>query len=457
MSHWVRFAPFAALCLISITGCFSERAIPLVPRHTRVVRVDAPLDDTRAWLRMIHPRLASLLPCCDKPALLTEDLLDNEGRPIDVFAHFGENPQTLTSIFGNLSGLSNTAQATGGENRGPTPPEWPGFEDIWIPVDNECEFSGRIGWARRDGEVIDADCVIILPGLFGDNWVQRTRDVALALRANGIHAIALELRGFGRTRYRYPEFAYGYSVLETIDLLRVAAWLQRQPHVRRTGVVGFCWSAHQALIAAWEAGRSDDDADVSPALRAILKRRPSEPVLTAGALAFSPVLRFEEVIDRCERPWAYSDNPVLASLQKTIMTRLTALGHPAPSGNLREAIQYEFSRNALNYPNSYEDGLRYLRLLSHKDKPVGAKLDRSPIRALIVQGVDDPLTSAQYVAQVMATTQNRRVAALVLPGGGHVGFAPYARDYFYSLLLSFFAAEEHQSATPPEYSFSAIK
>jgi hypothetical protein len=32
------------------------------------------------------------------------------------------------------------------------------------------------------------------------------------------------------------------------------------------------------------------------------------------------------------------------------------------------------------------------------------------------------------------------VSAVVLSGGGHVGFAPFAKDYFYSLIANYFDA-----------------
>ena len=33
---------------------------------------------------------------------------------------------------------------------------------------------------------------------------------------------------------------------------------------------------------------------------------------------------------------------------------------------------------------------------------------------------------------------NERVAGIILPGGGHVGFAAYAKEYYYSLIANFF-------------------
>ena len=38
----------------------------------------------------------------------------------------------------------------------------------------------------------------------------------------------------------------------------------------------------------------------------------------------------------------------------------------------------------------------------------------------------------------MAGTANENVAALILHGGGHIGFAAYAKAYYFSLILNFF-------------------
>ena len=40
--------------------------------------------------------------------------------------------------------------------------------------------------------------------------------------------------------------------------LAVSEWLQAQPHIRRTGLVGFCSGANEALLTAWHYGRPAD-------------------------------------------------------------------------------------------------------------------------------------------------------------------------------------------------------
>ena len=51
-----------------------------------------------------------------------------------------------------------------------------------------------------------------------------------------------------------------------------------------------------------------------------------------------------------------------------------------------------------------------------------------------------PLGPSQHVADMFARVDNPEVAAIMLPDGGHIGFVPFARRYFYSLLINFFDA-----------------
>ena len=115
-------------------------------------------------------------------------------------------------------------------------PPWPEFEDVWIPVGESLELAGRLGYATDDaGQPISADCIVILPGLYGDNGVQRTKDLASALRRNGFHALALELRSCGQTERRYPLRTTAFGILETGDLLLVSEWVEALPRVERSG------------------------------------------------------------------------------------------------------------------------------------------------------------------------------------------------------------------------------
>lgn len=451
--------PIAVLpvVLLASAGCFSERSFPARAVDLQAVarRPDAPSprDDARAWLRHAHPRIEHLLPPSPAPALLTDDLFDADGRPIDVFTHFGVDPRRLHSIFGNLSGLMHTAQAAGARPAiDRPPPDWPGFEDVWIPIRPGLCLSARLGLARDSGRPRRADCIVILPGLLGDNAVLRTRHLASALRDAGLHALALELRGHGQTEARHPDVAYAFGTLEIGDLMAVAEWLQRRDDVHRTGLVGFCWSANLALIAAWEDGRRDDDPLVPERLRPFLRpRRADARHFEAGVIAFSPTLRFETILERTVVEQSRLCQPVLDALQDTVRDRMIRKRYPRPSGDLRRLIELDMARSDAPYEGSVDDGLQYLRLLPHRGLPAGDKLEAARVPVLIVHGANDPLAPAQDVAELCAPLRNPRVAAVVLPGGGHVGFAPYARSYFYSLVLSFFEAPAvHDARTTTE-------
>lgn len=440
----------AALALAS-TGCFAERSFPAGPtarvarseRQPALVRDSAPAageptPTPREWAAHTHAALACRLPPSDPPALLTSDLVRGENEPTDVFAHFGRDPRVLRSIFHNLVGLQHTAQATSSMLAiDKAPPDWPGFTDIWVPIAAEVELSARFGLATRDGVPIDADCIVMLPGLLGDNGGQRTVDIAQFLRSAGYHVLALEMRGHGQTERRFPDVRYTFGIQETDDLMRVSDWLVEQPYVRRTGLLGYCWGATIALLAAWYDGVEADDPLIAAALgaRGVARDRRR---FEAGILACSPVLRYESIIQELHEPHSKFSDPVMAAVGETVRARMTRKGCDAPNGDLLRLINCELSNSALGFDGDAPTGRDFLRLLPASGLAERSKLTRVRTPVLIVHAANDPLCSAQDVADLLSQTSNPNVAALVLAGGGHCGFAPYARDYFYALLHDFF-------------------
>ncbi len=447
-SHGVRLAA----AILASSGCFSERSFPLTAGD--VARLHSTENrregrSARQWLTLAHRELRGALPWLSREALLTENLADVDGRPIDVRRHFGLAGRNLAKLLCNSDGLSHTAQAAAQGYMTADAKSAPGFEDIWVPISNELKLAGRMGWATdADSAKIKADCIVILPGFFGDNGIQRTRDLATGLKELGFHVLALELRGHGRTDASYPSIPYNFGVLETGDLLAVSEWLRAEPLVDRTGLVGFCWGANSALLAAWSDGRGESAPDISERLSRSLRPVMSERHYEAGIIAFSPVLRFEELIDALDSPRETFHEPVLAALQNTIRLRMERKHDPPPDGSLRRLIDLEFARSALSYPHAVEDGLRFLRFLPYRDKPIGAKLAAARTPVLIVAGANDPLTSAQDLADLLAGLDNPNVAGLILPGGGHVGFAAYAKRYYFSLIVNFFDRRTGPSAVP---------
>lgn len=393
---------------------------------------------TRQWLIEAHHQLAPLIAEKRWPALLTDDMQDANGGPIDVFAHFEWDPEKLDNLLSNFYGISQTAQLLGEksyvERR---PPPWPGFQDVQIPVKNGLSLSGRIGYSTVNGQIRSADCIVILPGLFGDNGILRSRDLAIALRQQGHHVLGLEYRGHGQTEANYPHIPYTWGAMDSDDLVRVSRWLKNLPQVRRTGLVGFSWSAAHAILLGWYAGSTADDPGITTELR---KKMPvvSAAHFQAGVVSISPVLRDEKLLDKLDTPRSLLNHPALGGLQRSVNQRVSRKGYPKIEGNLRKLIRIEYERIASRYPGMLADCMRFLRLLPYQEKPAGANLEKTPVSTLIVVGVTDPLKSAQDLADLLADVDNPNVAAVILPGGGHVGFPAYARSYYYSLLLNFF-------------------
>lgn len=427
---------------MSLIGCLSERSFTMPAEETRMLSEmprPASAPSTRAWLQDAHRELRDLLPATEPPALLTEDLVGPDGKPVDVFAHFGVRRKSLQSVLANWEGISYTAQAACRSYCIDQPaPSWPGFEDVWIPIDHKTEYNARVGYAQHDGEVADADCIVLLPGLFGDNGVQRTRDLAMYLREAGFHVAAVELRGHGQTEARYPRQFHTFGVIESNDLLAVADWLEARPHVNRTGLIGYCWGANVALQTAWYEVTQNDDPAISAALATVLQARKRRPRFTAGVIAFSPIVRWEALLDELDEPRSNLSAPVYVAIQETVRDRMERKGFTEPRHSLRKLIEDEYLGYEIPLPNGVYEGYPFIRLMPYQDKPVYEKMAHVRTPVLIVHAVTDPLAPAQDVADFMSTVRNPLVAAEILPNGGHVGFAAYATEYYYSLITNFF-------------------
>jgi predicted alpha/beta-fold hydrolase len=421
-------------------GYFSEQSFPFQgDDYLRIASCPSDGSSARRWLVEAHETLSPLLPDDSAPALLTDQLVGPGGNPVDVFAHFGVNPARLASLRHNFAGLSQTARAAGA-SRAPDAPiaPWANFDDVWIPVADGVELSARFGRARPADESGEADCIVILPGLFGDNSILRTRDLAVALCANGFDALALEFRGHGESLRARRDLFYNFGILESADLLAVSRWLQDRQGVRRTGLVGFCWGANHALMAAWYDVRPEPHVSVTDKLAAYLPPAVPRCHYEAGVMALSPVLNFERLINDLDQPWSSFRHPVNSGLQKTIKTRMAFRGFESPNGSLRRLVDEEFARSPVNYPGVASDVNRLMRLLPFEGEPDGSKLDDLRVPTLIVHAANDPMSPAQDVALLASRVRNPLVAAAVLPGGGHVGFAAYARAYYYSLIMNYF-------------------
>jgi len=395
---------------------------------------------TRQWVVDAHAQFRHLLPSDPEP-LLTDDLTGLRRPPADVWSHFDRTPDSFNRVTANWGGMLQSAQSGGRPYQEYDPGKaWPGFQDVFIKTTDSHGVSGRLGWARSpDGQIIDSNCIILVPGVYGHNLTLRTRDMAAGLRASGFHVMAMEPRGHGMTAAKQPDLPFTFGVLETCDLIAAAAWLENQPHVRETGAIGHSWGANTTLLAAWFQDREPGDPDISPELARHLPALPPGRHLQAGVIAVSCIPRFEFVLDQLETPRSVFADPGLNNLQNTVRRRMKDRGSNDRSGSLRSLIAFEFSRSVLNYPSSVDDGLRFLRLMPHKDQTVGPKLERCRVPVLIVHSGNDPLIPVVDAADFLKGVRNPQVAALIMAGGGHVGYLPYARQYMFNMVVDFFA------------------
>jgi len=372
--------------------------------------------------------------------MVTEQMVDADGRPRDVFAYLHKPIEHLNKLNKNYWGILHTAQGASQALAIEEPaPAWPGFEQVWIPVADDVKLSGRLGLAEHDGVVQNADCIVLLPGLWGDNSIKRTYDMASGLRSAGFHVLALELRGHGQTERFYPNVYYNFGVIEAQDLIRVSEWLEdRHPHIRRTGLIGFCWGGNIGLLAAWLDGRESDDPGMTENVAAHLAPPSRRRHFEAGLLIFSAILDWENIVDQADIEHDMCVKPAMYFFQRVVEDRMRFKDHPERSGNLRHLIQYEFARSFFGPSFPIEDAYRFLRLLPYKGRPAGDKLERAQVPTLIVHTINDPFASAQALANLMSFTDNSNVAALIIRGGGHIGYFPYNRAYTYSLIVNFF-------------------
>lgn len=439
----IRSALAAAMLAGLCAGCFSEQSYPMQTRDVLRIRPLEPAPGryrtVREWLAYTEDQLEPLLPRGQAKPLLTEDLVDKSGKPVDVYDHFGVDPGNLQTLTANYHGIAYTARLVSQKSSIETPSaNWDGFEEVWIPVASDVSLAGRLGFAKRNGQVVDAPCIVVLPGFFGDNGVQRTRDLAAGLIQSGLHVLAVEVRGHGQTEMKNPRTPYLFGVKESADLLAVSEWVQAKPHVISTGLIGYCWSGHTALLAAWDDARCGIDPAISNLISPHLPKRATRHHFSAGVIAFSPTLKWEEVLDWLDTEYKPLDKPIFAGLQDTIRSRKARKGVKPENGNLRELIASEFKQSELSTPRHLEDVYSMLRLMPYKNKPFIERMRRVRVPVLIIQAADDPMIPAQWTADFVAMTDNTNVASIILPRGGHVGFAAWAREYYFSLLVNFF-------------------
>jgi pimeloyl-ACP methyl ester carboxylesterase len=156
-------------------------------------------------------------------------------------------------------------------------------------------------------------------------------------------------------------------------------------------------------------------------------------------------VEFDHVIDKLEHRWSKWTDPVYNFLGDIVAGRAALKGFDGVGFSLRRLFRQEVARALPGYPEFEHGGRDYLRLIPNPPER-HCKLEAARVPVLIVYGADDPVAPAQPIADLMTAVGNPNVAALVLPGGGHCGFAPYARRYFYSLVVNYFDRQHGAAA-----------
>src|SRR5262249_6185463 len=77
--------------------------------------------------------------------------------------------------------------------------------------------------------------------------------------------------------------------------------------------------------------------------------------------------------------------------------------------------------------------------LSHDDWRVGVeRMENVRVPMLVLSAANDPLGTAQGVAELFGRVRNPNIGVILLKEGGHMGFSALSADYYYSLMLNFF-------------------
>ena len=77
--------------------------------------------------------------------------------------------------------------------------------------------------------------------------------------------------------------------------------------------------------------------------------------------------------------------------------------------------------------------------MSQNNWQVGAaRMENIRVPVLVLNSGNDPLASAQNVADLFARQHNPNIGVILLREGGHIGFTAFAADYYYSLIRNFF-------------------
>jgi len=432
--------------LAFLPGCLSERSFP--PHFDRLVRV-ANNDhlSTRAWAGRLHLAAAPLLPPGRDEALTTDQLSAN-GGPTDVWKRFNLHPGDLDNFFLNLRGIEQSAQCTSPATGQPAErPAWPGFHDVRVPVSGNAVLCGRLGIPDEPRE-IPGSFVIITHGLFGSLDGAVVMNHVQTLRRAGHHVLAIEMRGHGQTDGAHPEYAITFGPAEASDLLAAARWLRQAHHATRVGLVSFSFFGVESLLTAWLDGTAPVAELSGCPLGSLLPAHQAEPSFNGGMFLVSSPVDIFDVATRFDPHYGLFQAPVKATFQEHVSDRIDFYRRVesyrlAPGYSMWDLARCEFFHSDADalYPSfdaARADLEKFLDLSRDNWKTGAARMENIRVPVLVLNSANDPLATAQGVANLFSRQHNPNIGVILLKEGGHIGFPAYSADYYYSLMTNFF-------------------
>jgi len=134
--------------------------------------------------------------------------------------------------------------------------------------------------------------------------------------------------------------------------------------------------------------------------------------------------------------------PIKSTFQGHVAQRLDDLQQP-PGFSMWDLAKCEFERSpsCKLYPSfdAYQpDLVRFLDLSRDHWQVGAARVENIRVPMLVLNAANDPLASAQGVAELFGRQHNPNVGVIVLKEGSHIGFTAFSADYYYSLMTNFF-------------------
>ena len=421
---------------------FTVRDEQLLPPPVTVEQAALPM---RAWTEETIPALRAYLEP-DEPSPITCAAMQRaDGSEIDVYQLYRLNARLLDSFIGNARGIQETAQVSPPGDE-PRRSEWPGYASVQIPMSDGMQLCARLAPPR--GRDAGGSYVVETHGLFAAQEGHEAHNISEALRRQGHHVLAIEMRGHGETGRLNPGFPMTFGASEVRDLLEVARWLRQAHGARRVVLLSYSITAQQAMTAAWVDATAFDPRETAKSARSpIMLGLPAPAAQQAydGIIAVCPPTNLLEYADSLERRYLIIESPVRATFQQRIAERLRAQGERA-THSMWKFVRHELRRSewAGRYADDdamIADVVQFIDF-SGDDWEVGRRrLERVRTPLLIIATANDPLGSAQSTVRLVSRVRNPNVALVVVGRGGHTGLSAANAPYYHSVLAAFFNPE----------------